>query len=74
LPTVSSSLSTEDEKRYGKRLGSFNFNVPLTGLETLSCYNLCDLAFSGIFLTTCCQEIEVSGVGCQGKEMLDTET
>ena len=32
LPTGSSLLSTEDEKRYGKRLGFFNFNVPLPGL------------------------------------------
>ena len=32
------------------------------------------LALKELYLTTCCQIIEVSGVGCQGKKMLDTET
>jgi len=26
------------------------------------------------FMTTYCQKIEVSGVRCQGKDMLDTDT
>ena len=32
------------------------------------------LALSGIFLTTCCKERKVSGGGCQGKQVLDTDT
>jgi hypothetical protein len=31
-------------------------------------------ALNGFYLSTCCQKMKVSGVGCQGKEMLDTET
>jgi len=32
------------------------------------------LALKCLYLTTCCQIIEVSCVGCQGKKMIDTET
>jgi hypothetical protein len=31
-------------------------------------------ALRGLYLTTGCKERKVSGVGCQGKEVLDTDT
>jgi hypothetical protein len=29
-------------------------------------------ALTGFYRTICCQRLKVSGVGCQGKEVLDT--